>query len=86
MFRVYLTVYWIAKDRSGHTVDSYSKNVIDCLRINNPMEVIQLFHMAPNDSVMTVYDERGNGYRFGKGELSSSEKDSDMDLFTWNYI
>lgn len=86
MFRVYLIVYMFLKDRSGHIVDSYSKCVIDCLRIDDPMEVVQLFHMVPNDSVMKVYDERGNMYRFGKGELINSEEDSDIDLFTWNYV
>lgn len=86
MFRVYLIVYMFLKDRSGHIVDSYSKCVIDCLRIDDPMEVVQLFHMVPNDSVMKVYDERDNKYRFGKGELLKSEEDSDIDLFPWNYV
>lgn len=85
MFHVYLTVYMIFKDYSGHIVHSYSRNVIDCLRIDDPMEVAQLFHMAPNDSVMSVYDERGNAYRFGKGELINPEEDTDIDLFTWSY-
>lgn len=86
MFHVYLTVYMILKDRSGHIVHSYSRNVIDYLRIDDPMEVAQLFHMAPNDSVMTVFDERDNEYKFSKGELLKSEKDSDINLFLWNYV
>ena len=85
MFRVYLTAYWIFKDRSGHTVHSCSKNVIDCLRVDDPMEVAQLFHMAPKDSVMSVYDDNYNSYRFGKGELINSEEDSDIDLFIGKY-
>ena len=49
MFHVYVTAYWIFKDRSGRTVHACSKNVIDCLRVDDPMEVAQLFHMAPKD-------------------------------------
>lgn len=86
MFRVYLIVYMFLKDRSGHIVDSYSKCVIDCLRIDDPMEVAQLFHMVPNDSVMKVYDENYNSYRFVKGELINSEEDSDIDLFIQKYV
>ena len=85
MFRVYLIVYMFLKDRSGHIVDSYSKCVIDCLRIDDPMEVAQLFHMVPNNSVMKVYDD-DNSYRFVKGELINSVEASDIDLFIQKYV
>lgn len=81
-----MTVYMIFKDRSGHIVHSYSRNVIDCLRVNDPMEVAQLFYMAPNDSVMSVYDENYNSYKFVKGELINSVEDSDIDLFIRKYV
>ena len=86
MFHVYLIVYRIFKDHSGHIVHRCSKYVLDCLHVDDPMEVAQLFHEAPNDSVMFVYDENCNSYRFAKGELIDSEEDSDIDLFIWKYV
>lgn len=86
MFHVYLIAYRFVKDHSGRMVHFCSKNVLDCLRVDDPMEVVQLFHEAPNDSVMFVYDDYGNSYRFGKGELVNPEEDFDIDLFTWKYV
>lgn len=86
MFRVFMTAYMFFKDDSGHTIDVYSKNVIDWLRVDDPMEVVQLFHMAPKDSVMSVYDDYDKSYRFGKGELANPKEDFDIDLFPWKYV
>ena len=86
MFSVFMTAYMFFKDDSGRTVHVCSKNVIDCLRVDDPMEVVQLFHMAPKDSVMSVYDDYDKSYRFGKGELANPEEDFDIDLFPWKYV
>ena len=86
MFHVYLIAYRIFKDHSGRMVHFCSKDVLDCLPVDDPMEVVQLFHEAPDDSVMFVYDKHGNSYRFSKGELLKSEEDTDIDLFTWYYV
>ena len=86
MFRVYLTVYEIIQNSVGCIIDVNANDVIIGLQTYDPTEVVRLFHRMPDNSEMLVYDEwHGYEYRFSKGELLKSEKDTDIDLFSWSY-
>ena len=86
MFHVYLTVYKFCKNRWGHVIHVDTNRVFKDLQLSDPMEVVQLFYELPDNSLMTVFDDRDNEYSFSKGELLKSEKDSDIDLFPWYYV
>lgn len=86
MFHAYVRVYKFCKNRWGHVIHVDTNLVFSDLQLSDPMEVVQLFHELPDNSTMYVWDEYDNEYSFSKGELLWSEKDSDIDLFTWNYV
>lgn len=86
MFHVYVTVFKFYKNRWGHVIHSETNRIFKDLQLSDPMEVVQLFHELPDNSLMHVWDDADNEYSFSKGELLRSEKDSDIDLFPWNYV
>lgn len=86
MFHIYATVYEITQNSVGCIINVDTNDVITNLQTNDPMEVVRLFNRMPNNSKMIVYDEPyGYEYSFSKGELLKSEKDTDIDLFSWSY-
>lgn len=86
MFSIYLTVYKIVQNSIGDIIDLGTNYVYTGLITYDPTEVVRLFHKMPDNSEMIVYDEwHGHEYRFSKGELLKSEKDTDIDLFSWSY-
>ena len=87
MFSIYVTVYEITQNSVGAIIDIDSNDVIINLQTYDPMEVVRLFNRMPDNSEMLVYDEwHGYEYRFSKGELLKSEKDTDINLFSWSYV
>lgn len=86
MFSIYVTCYKIFEDRWGHVIHVDAGTIFNGLQIDEPMEAVRLFHELPDNSVMLVWDERDNKYRFSKGTLLESKEDSNIDLFTWNYV
>ena len=86
MFHVYVTVFKFCKNHCGYVIHSDANDIFKDLQLSDPMEVVQLFDELPNDSLMYVYDEDDNSYKFSKGELLKSEEDSDIDLFPWYYV
>ena len=86
MFHVYVTVYEITQNSVGCITNIDTNDVITNLQTHDPMEIVRLFNRMPNNSEMIVYDEPyGYEYRFSKGTLLKSEKDTDIDLFSWSY-
>ena len=86
MFRVYVTVFKFCKNHCGHIIHSDTNDIFKDLQLSDCMEVVQLFDELPDNSLMYVYDEDDNSYRFSKGEPLKSEEDSDIDLFPWYYV
>ena len=86
MFHVYVRVYKICKNRWGHVIHFDNTEVFNDLRLNDPMEVVQLFHKLPDNSTMYVWGEDYNEYSFSKGELLKLERDSDIGQFLCNYV
>lgn len=87
MFYVYLTIYQFVKDRNGIVTHVDDTVVFKDLPLNNPMDVVEMFHAMPNNSIMSVFaDEDPYYYRFSKGELVKSRRDSDIDLFSRSYV
>ena len=86
MFNIYVTCYKIFEDHWGHVIHVDAGTIFNGLQIDEPMKVVQLFHELPDNSVMLVWDKHDNKYRFSKGTLLKSEEDSNINLFTWNYV
>ena len=86
MFHVYVRVYKFCTNHCGHVIHVDTNRVLCDLQLDDPMEVVQLFHELPDNSTMLVWDDQDNEYSFSKGELLWSEKDSDIDLFPWYYV
>ena len=90
MFHVYVTVFQFVKDRDGIVINVDDTVICKDLPLNDPMDVVKMFHEMPNNSIMSVFVDddpmKMYYYRFSKGELVKSRKDSDIDLFSWSYV
>ena len=86
MFYVCATAYEILQ-KNGCTIYGEAKELCERRQeIDDPTEIVRLFHSMPDNSEMRIYDPSNrNSYRFSKGELVKSRKDSDIDLFSWSY-
>ena len=87
MFYVCATVYEILQ-KNGCTIYEGAKELCERRQeIDDPTEIVRLFHRMPDNSEMLVYDPSNrNSYRFSKGEPLKYETDADIDQFIHDYI
>ena len=86
MFYVCATVYEILQ-KNGCTIYGGAKDLCDRQEIDDPTEIVRLFHRMPDNSEMLVYDPSNrNSYRFSKGEPLKYETDADIDQFIHDYV